>query len=224
MLNPFQNECLEAIMNSDSVTALALVDGWAGEYGYQNVISGVLDPILEELGDRWTRQKDVSFAQVYVSASIAEEIILKVLAQDPLSGDRAHKGTIVLGNIEDDFHTLGRRLVAIFLKSAGWDVLDLGNDVMAETFVDKAVEVDAKIIAVSAMMYTTAKNIGKVRAEIDARGYHGRIQLAVGGAVFNLRHELWLEVGADGSSRNAIDADSLMMKLQEKAMQAGGAI
>lgn len=223
MYSNIQRDCLAAIINSDREAASALVEEWAEVNGYENVVEKILEPILEELGNMWTVQRDVSFAQVYVSATIAEDIILKVLKHREFSEYPEYKGVIVLGNIEDDFHSLGRRLVGIFLMSAGWKIIDLGNDITPKEFVDKAVETDAKIIAVSAMMYTTAQNIKKLRKEIDDRGYKNKIQLAVGGAVFNLRQELWKEVGGDGISRNAVDVGELMDKLMINAVKEGDA-
>lgn len=73
------------------------------------------------------------------------------------------------------------------------------------------------MIGVSAMMYTTALNIKSLRAEIDRRGLTGKIQLAVGGAVFVLRPDLVDEIGGDGTARNAMAAPALFDDLWEKA-------
>jgi methanogenic corrinoid protein MtbC1 len=86
---------------------------------------------------------------------------------------------VVIGNIEDDFHSLGRRIVVSFLQSAGWEVHDLGNDVAAESFLDNALAVKAGIVGTSAMTQTTALNIRKLRSLIDMRGLSGQIKLAV---------------------------------------------
>lgn len=221
MYEEIRGRCLAAILDSDREFANSIIDEWAQINGYENVLIHVLEPVLEELGNMWTVQKGVSFAQVYVSATIAEDIIMKVLHNRSVNVSPSYKGTLVLGNIEDDFHSLGRKLVGIFLMSAGWQVIDLGNDVTPKEFVDTAVAHNAKIIIASAMMYTTAQNIKKLRSEIDTRGYKDDIKLAVGGAVFNLRKELWLEVGADGTSRNAIDVGELIEKLFGSFIKAG---
>jgi methanogenic corrinoid protein MtbC1 len=89
----------------------------------------------------------------------------------------------------------------------------LGNDVLATEFVDKAVELKARVIGISAMMYSTAVNIKKVRDEIDKRKLTNQIKLAVGGAVFRLRPELVAEVGGDGTTGNAMNANLLFEKL-----------
>ena len=113
---------------------------------------------------------------------------------------------MVIGNIEEDFHALGRQMVRTFSRAEGWDVIDLGNDVPAAEFVSKALAAGARVIGVSAMMSTTAGNVAKVRAEIDRRGLNGRLRLAVGGAVFVVLPGLADEVGADGSAPNALAA------------------
>jgi methylmalonyl-CoA mutase cobalamin-binding domain/chain len=120
---------------------------------------------------------------------------------------------VVLANIEDDFHSLGRKMVGTFLQASGWKIHDLGNDVPAEKIVDAAVELDAPIIGVSAMMYTTAINIKKVREEINRRKLQHKIKLAVGGAIFKVRPELTKEVGGDGSASSATNAPELFLKL-----------
>jgi methanogenic corrinoid protein MtbC1 len=85
--------------------------------------------------------------------------------------------------------------------------------------VNKAVETCARVIGVSAMMYTTAGNIRKVRDELDSRNLSGRIQLAVGGAVFKLRPELTHEVGGDGTASSCFKAPKLFEELWERSLK-----
>jgi methanogenic corrinoid protein MtbC1 len=181
------------------------------------VIKDILEPVLVRVGVLWGQQS-VSLAQTFVAAKIAEDVLLRCMPE--LGKVVPHKSPVVIGNIEDDFHSLGRRIVATFLRAAGWEVHDLGNDVPAEDFVDKAVEVRAVVVGASAMMQTTALNIRKIRAVIDARGLNGRLKLAVGGAVFNWRPELVAEVGGDGTAENAAGADALLRRLQNEVTGA----
>lgn len=192
---------------------------WANNSGFKTVVFEILEPLLVEWGKLWMQGK-LSLAHGYLMGKVAEELFLKasqsgefLISQPPV------KGTIIIGNIEDDFHPLGRRLVSIFSKTAGWNVVDLGNDVMAETFIEKAVENNAQIIAVSAMMFTTAQNIAKVRTLLDKNALSGKIQLAAGGAVFKLRPELVTELGADGTADSAIDAPELFDSLLAKCIK-----
>ena len=180
------------------------------------VIIDILNPTIVRLGQLW-EEESISLSQNFVASKIAEDALLRCL---PDSAAHQHtKGAVVIGNIEDDFHSLGRRIVGVFLTVAGWDVYDLGNDVTAEQFLGKALEVGACVIGASAMMQTTALNIRSLRELIDVRGLTDRIKLAVGGAVFNWRPELVAEVGGDGTTQNALGADELFMRLQSEAQR-----
>ena len=99
---------------------------------------------------------------------------------------------------------------------------DLGIDVEAKTFVDRAEMAGAKVIGVSAMTFDTAANIRGIRSEIDKRGLKGRIQLAVGGAVFRLRPELVEQVGGDGTAADALYAPALFARLWDQAVRKEG--
>ncbi len=199
------------MMAADRAGAAALIERIIAEGVVpEHIIATVLDPALVRLGVMW-KQESVSLAQTFVAAKIAEDVLLRCL---PAAAASAPAGRpVVLGNIEDDFHSLGRRVVSSFLRASGWEVHDLGNDVLAEEFVDRALEVNAVVIGASAMMQTTALNIRKIRALIDARGLRGRLKLAVGGAVFNWRPELVAEVGGDGTAENAAGVDALLRRL-----------
>ncbi len=207
------------IKQADRAGANALLDQWAEQYGYEQMFKIILEPALVIIGDTITAELS-TLAQAYVAAKVAEDMLNKItrLAQEK-DGAQPVRGPIVLGNAEEDFHAMGRRMVATMLRSKGWVVCDLGNDVTAAEFVDKAVEIDARVIGVSAMTMTTANNIREVRRELDARGLSGRIQLAAGGAVFLVVPDLFARVGADGTSSSMFDAPRLFEQLWQKALQ-----
>jgi len=193
--------------------AVRLLLEWSQQTSFKDVIFNVLEPMLTKWGKLWMQGK-LSLAHGYLSGKVAEEFYLHA-SRDPefTTTSAKSKGTIILGNVEDDFHPLGRRLVSIYSQASGWNVIDLGNDVPAELFIGKAIENDAGIIAVSAMMFTTAKNIVKVRQELEKNSLSGKIKLAVGGAVFKLRPELVAEVGGDGTAGTAMGASDLFDRL-----------
>lgn len=206
---------LATMVESDRTAAALVLDQiLATGHAPEQVIAGVLDPALVKLGRLWGTES-ISLTQTFVAAKIAEDVLVRCV---PGAGaTAAHHSPVVIGNIEDDFHSLGRRIVGSFLRAAGWDVHDLGNDVLPEQFVDKALEVGAVVVGASAMMQTTALNIRKLRSLIDARGLQGRLKLAVGGAVFNWRPDLVAEVGGDGTASNAAGVDALLHRLQAEA-------
>lgn len=211
-----QDELLECIRLADRRGANRLLESWVAAHGFEPLIVEVLEPTLTRLGEAWDRKEAFTIAQAFVAAKIVEDALSRYAALSP-DWPVTPRGTLVLGNIQDDFHSLGCRLVATFLLKDGWRVFNLGNDVAPAVFVDRALEVGARVIGVSAMIYTTARNICLLRQEIDRRGLTGRLQLAVGGAVFLARPSLVAEVGADGTAANALAASGLFAQLQERA-------
>jgi methylmalonyl-CoA mutase cobalamin-binding domain/chain len=209
----------EAILQADLLAGRCIVGELAAEYGYDALIFEAFEPILTALGERMKRQ-EASLAQSYVASMMMDEV-LRLYEAAPIPGREglSRKGPIVLANIEDDCHPLGRKIVSAFLRVHQWEVYDLGIDVEAKTIVEQALNVGARVIGVSAMIFTTAENIRKVRREINDRGFENRIKLAVGGAVFRLRPELAAQVGADGTAPNAFSALILFEELWQQATE-----
>lgn len=209
-----QQSLLERICLGDRAGAGALLDAWASEFGYEHVLTEVLDPALMLIGERWSSSEAFTLSEMYVAAKVTEDMMRRIADSRALPlGAPSAKGPVVVGNVEEDFHALGRRLVATFLRAEGWDVRDMGNDVSGAEFVDQAERIGARVIGVSAMIMTTARNVERVRKEIDRRGLAGRIQLAVGGAVFRVCPGLVEGVGADGTAPTALGAPGLFDRL-----------
>lgn len=214
------NKLFDLFLAADKVKALEFIDECALEKSYDELMKDLVEPALQKFGAQWAKEEDVNLAQGYIAAKISEEVLKRISAEREKSGIiKVNQGIAVIGNIEDDYHALGRKMIGNFLQSSGWEVHDLGNDVLAEDFVDKAVEVNASVIGVSAMMYTNAQNMIKVRHDLDNRGLSKQIKFAVGGAIFNLRPELVEEVCADGTAPNAMEAVNLFNELSKQGIQ-----
>lgn len=115
-------------------------------------------------------------------------------------------GRVVLGSVQGDLHDIGKNLVGILLKGAGFDVIDLGNDVAPETFVEAALKQDASVIGMSALLTTTMPVMKRVADLINERDLGGKIRTIVGGAPVS--EEFAREIGADAygfDAANAVD-------------------
>ncbi|MGD9733730.1 MAG: B12-binding domain-containing protein [Desulfamplus sp.] len=229
--NPTENDIIlektcdkivAAILSADRKAANELLERFAQENSFDTAVTSVLEPSLERIGRMWETTAQVSLAQGYVAGKIAEDFMAKMVeryGESNLSDLDKDKHRInsrkiaVIGNIEDDYHALGRKLVGTFLTMAGWQVHDLGNDVPAEEFIQTAVETNARIIGASSMMYSAATNIAQIREKLEQQNLTNQIKLAVGGAVFRLRPELVNEVGGDGTAPNAVKAPALFDQL-----------
>jgi len=104
-------------------------------------------------------------------------------------------GKVVIGTVQGDLHDIGKNLVGIMLKGAGFEVIDLGKDVPPEKFVDTAINEHADVIGLSALLTTTMPVMQKVVDLAKARGIYGRTRIIVGGAP--LSAEYARQIGAD---------------------------
>lgn len=205
---------LDAIIAGDTVLAEQVLARLAVGPDNSQAIQELLESVMARISSAWEMSGGaLTLSHGYLAAKVVERYVESHAG----SLAEATRGPVVVGNAEDDYHALGRRLVAICLQAAGWRVVDLGNDVPPATFVDTAVDSGARVIGVSAMIHATALNVRGVREEIDRRGLAGRMMLAVGGAVFALRPSLLGQVGADGTARSAVLAPRLFEELWERA-------
>jgi len=104
-------------------------------------------------------------------------------------------GKVVIGTVQGDLHDIGKNLVAIMLKGAGFEVIDLGNDVSPERFISTAKKENADIIGMSALLTTTMPVMKKVIDLAKEMQVYGKKKFIVGGAP--LSTEYAKEIGAD---------------------------
>jgi 5-methyltetrahydrofolate--homocysteine methyltransferase len=115
-------------------------------------------------------------------------------------------GRVVIGTIQGDLHDIGKNLVAILLRGAGFEVIDLGNDVSPEAFVKAAREEKASVIGMSALLTTTMLGMRQVVELVKSEGLGGEVKTIVGGAP--LSADFAQEIGADAyayDGANAVD-------------------
>ena len=124
-------------------------------------------------------------------------------------------GKVVIGTVRGDLHDIGKNLVGIMLKGAGFEVIDLGNDVAAEAMVDAAVEQGASVIGMSALLTTTMPAMGDVVALLKERGLDGRIRTIVGGAPVD--EAFARKIGADAYGFDAANAVDVVKRLVGRA-------
>lgn len=120
-------------------------------------------------------------------------------------------GTVVLGTVKGDLHDIGKNLVGMMFKGKGFNVVDLGADVSAENFVEAARENNAKIIACSALLTTTMKEMGNVVKAVNASDLKGKVKVMVGGAPVN--DAFCQSIGADRYTPDAASAADAALEL-----------
>jgi corrinoid protein of di/trimethylamine methyltransferase len=120
-------------------------------------------------------------------------------------------GKVVLGTVKGDIHEIGKSLVATLLTASGFQVFDLGVNVPIELFVEKARELEADLVGVSALLTTTMQGQKSVVEALDRHGLRPKVKVIVGGAPVTRD---WAEkIGADGYGQDAMAAVAVAKSL-----------
>jgi len=120
-------------------------------------------------------------------------------------------GKVVIGTIKGDLHDIGKNLVGIMLRGAGYEVIDLGADVAAERFVETADVEGAQVIGLSALLTTTMSGMKDVVELVKSKGLEGKVKVIVGGAP--LSQAFADDIGADGYGYDASNAVDIVKNL-----------
>ena len=165
-------------------------------------------PAINEVGDLFEKGK--YFLPQLISSAETMKMSIEIL--EPLLGNGADKGdmpVIVIATVEGDIHDIGKNLVALMLRNYGFNVIDLGKDVPKEKIVEAAEQYDADIIALSALMTTTMKQMDNVNQLVKEKGLKAKV--VIGGAVTSEHYAE--EIKVDGYSKDAAAAVKLCQKL-----------
>lgn len=164
---------------------------------------------MEVVGNLF-REEEIFIPEVLMAAK-AMQAGVNVL--EPLmmgAGQDQRAGKVILGTVKGDVHDLGKNLVGIMLRGAGFEVIDIGVDVSADKFVSVVAAEKPKIVGMSALLTTT---MPQMKTTIDAlrQAGFGQVKVMIGGACVTQRYAD--EIGADGFAENAGAAVATARKL-----------
>jgi methylmalonyl-CoA mutase cobalamin-binding domain/chain len=172
----------------------------------------IIGNVMQFIGKQF-EEEEIFLPDLVGSANVVKNTIDEVL--DPVikeSGQtKETAGKVVIGTVEGDVHSIGKDLVGSFLFSNGFEVFNLGEEVPASKFVDKAEEVNAHVIGLSSLLTMSMDFQRQVIEELKKRGLREKYKVIVGGAPTS---EEWAdEIGADGWADDAIEAVNLIKEL-----------
>lgn len=137
----------------------------------------------------------------------AMEVVKPPLLEKYAGGEGQVKGKVISATVQTDIHDIGKNIVASMLTAAGFEVTDMGVDVPIKSIIDKAEEIGAQIICLSALLTTSMPFMKDLIDLLVARGLRQKYIVLVGGA--SVTEEWAKAIGADGTARNAADAVKL---------------
>ena len=189
----------------------------AGEVAKRAIAEGV-DPLevinkgfragITKVGDLFGRG-ELFLPELILSAEAMKEATNILTAVLPEGAQK--RGKVVIGTAQGDIHDIGKSMVVSFLQASGFEVYDVGRDVEMQKFIDKAQEVNADIIGMSALLTTTMSGQKALIQELKKAGLRDKFKVMVGGAPVTQR---WADrIEADAYGIDAADAAKKAMKL-----------
>ncbi len=176
----------------------ALDEGMApAEILNEGLLSG-----MSVIGEKF-KNNEVYVPEVLVAAramNMGAQILKPHLAE---AGVQA-TGKVCIGTVQGDLHDIGKNLVKMMMEGKGLEVVDLGTDVPAETFVKTAIEQNCQVICCSALLTTTMNVMSEVVKAAEAAGIRDRVKIMIGGAPIN--QEFCDLIGADCYTADAASA------------------
>ena len=207
MLNKLQ----DALMAGKKAEVEALVDQALAEgLPTRRILNEGLIAGMERLGVMF-KNNEVFIPEVLVAARAMNAGLTKLepyLIKEKIEP----KGLIVIGTVKGDLHDIGKNLVGMMLKGAGYKIVDLGADVAPERFVDAARQNKADVVALSALLTTTMIQMKSVVQAVQGAGLG--VPVIVGGAP--LTQDYADQIGAKGYAPDAASAVDIVHKLLAK--------
>ncbi len=170
-----------------------------------------MSPALEEIGRKF-QYGELFLPELALSADIFQ-VAMDIL-QPKLSESNQKvkpKGRIVMGVVRGDIHSIGKDLVCTMLRASGFEVVNLGIDILTFTFLEEALKNKADIIGLSSLMTTTMLQQQEVIEALKSEGYREKFRVIVGGGA--VTQEWADQIGADGYAEDAARAVELSKRL-----------
>ena len=205
----------QAIIALDKDAAIAAAEeAVAANMSPLKAIEEGLQPGIQTVGDRFEAfecflPELIGSAEAFKAAmDVLEPVIAK------MSENQKSSGTVVMGTVKGDIHKIGKDIVVLLLKTRGFKVIDLGEDIPASEFLKAAKKHDADIIALSALLNTTMPAQQEVIKLFSEEGIRDNFTIMIGGAPVSQK---WAdEIGADGYAKSAEEAVRLALDLMKK--------
>lgn len=196
--------------NKDAVTySENLLASGADVY---DIVEKGLSPALKALDVKCTSE-EFNLLEIMLAGRAMMDVMDKVVANHLGNAKLEEKGTIILGTIKGDIHELGKHVVRIIFRCAGYRVIDLGKDVEPEQFAQKAKEEKAEYIFVSSLISVVVPHVKEVKACLQRCNL--RIPVVAGGAT--LQQLSAEELNVDYVAKNVFDGLHYVQRNEVKA-------
>lgn len=207
-------KAIASIVDADEDLAMEALNQWnALGLDAVDLITDGYSAGINELGDQFGKG-ELFLPELIFATEVMKTVTARVEQEMSASGKLLEaKGKILMATVEGDVHDIGKGICCSLLKTAGFDVIDLGREVPADTIIEKAVENDVDIIGTSALLTTTMVVQEQIETKLQEQGLKERFITMVGGAPITQK---WADkIGATAYSEDATECCVLAKKLLE---------
>jgi corrinoid protein of di/trimethylamine methyltransferase len=204
----------EAILTGDAKKAYAVTQA-AIEAGIpaMTLISESMVPAMDEVGRLF--EEEEYFVPELLLAGRAMKSAMQLLRPLMVASGEKLSAKVVIGTVKGDLHDIGKNIVASMLEGGGFEVIDLGTDVSAESFVAAVKERKPQFVCMSALLTVTMPAMKTTIDALKNAGLRTQVKVLIGGAPVTMQYAK--EIGADGCSENASGAVGLVRNLLAEA-------
>jgi 5-methyltetrahydrofolate--homocysteine methyltransferase len=206
-------EISASVQKGDSDQVKILVEkALAQDLPVEKVLNKGLIAGMNVIGERF-KAMDIFIPEVLVSAramNMGLEMIKPLLAKAKVKA----RGKVVIGTVRGDLHDIGKNIVAMMLRGAGYEVIDLGADVPKEKFLEHVKKEGADVLAMSALLTTTMIYMREVVEELEKAKLRSKVKVVIGGAPVSRAYAD--RIKADGYAPDAALAVDLLKRLSKK--------
>jgi 5-methyltetrahydrofolate--homocysteine methyltransferase len=161
---------------------------------------------MEAVGEKFERNEYL-IPDMLASAECVG-VAMDILSPHLMKAGVEGKGKFVIATVAGDLHDIGKNIVAIMLKGAGYQVIDLGTDISVERITAAVKENQAPFLGLSALLTTTMRVMEEVIQQLKEEGIRDRVKVLIGGAPTSI--EFAQEIGADAYCKDAFQAINLL--------------
>ena len=198
----------EAVIRGDPNTAVTITkQAIAEKMPAGDVLKDGLIAGMDVVGARF-KNNEVYIPEVLIAAR-AMKMAMQVLEPELVKAGVKPVAKFVVGTVQGDLHDIGKNLVAMMMKGAGFEVIDLGVDVTSEKFVEKAKATGAQLVGISTLLTTTMPKMEKTLKELKNAGL--KVKVMIGGAPVTQNYAD--KIGADGYAADAASAVDVAKRL-----------
>ena len=208
-----KDELFESVVELEEQKAYELVKQLLEEKNDPKEIIDILRKAVEVIGEKFNK-KEYFLTELVMAGEIFQQSA-KIL-EPTLKADKTkekNKGVVVIGTVKGDVHDIGKNIFTTLLKSAGFEVYDLGVDIPPQDFVNKVKETNADVVGYSGLLTVALETMKETTEALKSEGLRDKVKIIIGGLPTD---EMWMkEAGADAFTDNAFEGVKIVKKWLE---------